>query len=94
MVIQVVCMKETFRKSLGEAVQQRRRELGLTQDELAYRSELHRTYISDVERGTRNVSLDTLLQMSKGLGISLSTLFIEAERRAKAAAGGDDPAKR
>ena len=94
MVVQVICMKETFRKSLGAAVQQRRRDLGLTQDELAYRSELHRTYISDVERGTRNVSLDTLVQMSTGLGISLSTLFSDTERRAKAAAGGDEPAER
>ena len=63
----------------------------MTQDELAFRSELHRTYISDVERGTWNVSLDTLLQLSKGLSISLSTLFSEAERRARALAGGTDP---
>ncbi|HEX5223224.1 MAG TPA: helix-turn-helix transcriptional regulator [Verrucomicrobiae bacterium] len=83
-------MKETFRKSLGETVQQRRQELRLTQDELAKLSALHRTYISDVERGTRNVSLDTLVQLSKGLSISLSTLFSNAERRASAHVGGDD----
>ena len=83
-------MKETFRKSLGETVQQRRQELRLTQDELAKLSALHRTYISDVERGTRNVSLDTLVQLSKGLSISLSTLFSDAERRASAHVGGDD----
>lgn len=84
-------MKETFRRSLGRTVQLRRQDLGMTQDELAFRSELHRTYISDVERGTWNVSLDTLLQLSKGLSISLSTLFSEAERRARALAGGTDP---
>lgn len=84
-------MKETFRKSLGRTVQLRRQDLGLTQDELAFRSELHRTYVSDVERGMRNVSLDALLQLSKGLSISLSTLFSDAERLASAPVGGDDP---
>ena len=81
-------MIETFRKSLGKVIQQRRKQLGLTQQQLAERAELHRTYISDVERGERNLSLESVYQLSKGLSTLISTLFAEAENDALKAAGG------
>jgi transcriptional regulator with XRE-family HTH domain len=52
---------------LGEVIRQRREELHLSQSELAERAGLHRTYISDIERGARNFSLGTLAQLAAAL---------------------------
>jgi len=47
----------------------------MSQDELAESSDLHRTYISGVERGIRNPSLLSLDRIAKGLGVRLVELF-------------------
>ena len=49
--------------------------MGLSQEELAERAELHRTYISDVERGARNLSLESITRLARALDISVSALF-------------------
>ena len=59
----------------GKAVRRRRRELDLSQEELAERAELHRTYISSVERGRMNPSLENVEKIAKALAIPLSALF-------------------
>jgi len=51
---------------------------------------MHRTYVSDIERGERNLSLESIYNISKGISTSLSVLFAEAEHRANKAAGGTD----
>jgi transcriptional regulator with XRE-family HTH domain len=66
----------------GNAVRMRRLELGLSQEELANRSRLHRTYIGGIERGERNVSLTNILRVAKALQLSPSELmkcFAESE---------------
>ena len=60
----------------GLAVRRRRRELDLSQERLAEMCELHRTYISSIERGERNPSLENIERISKGLDISMSSLFV------------------
>lgn len=60
---------------LGEAIQQRRWELKLSQEELAKRSGLHRTYVSDVERGSRSMSVLTLCRLAGALDIPPSKLL-------------------
>lgn len=59
----------------GKAVRRRRRELDISQEELAERSGLHRTYISSVERGERSPTLDSIYQISKALDIKIVELF-------------------
>ena len=59
----------------GIVVRQARRKLGLTQHELASRAGLHRTYISDVERGKRNVSLQIIERLAEALNVPVGTLF-------------------
>lgn len=59
----------------GGAVRSKRCELGFSQEELADRSGLHRTYISDVERGTRNPSLESIRKLAVALELSVSALF-------------------
>ena len=59
----------------GRAVRRRRREMAWSQEELAERADLHRNYISDIERGDRNPSLENVHKLAKALGISVSELF-------------------
>lgn len=63
------------KKSFGESVKSRRALLGLSQEKLAERANLHRTYISDVERGSRNVSLENIERLARALEISMPALF-------------------
>jgi len=60
---------------LGEVVRSYRHSLGLTQDELGWRANLHRTYIADVERGARNVTLKSILNLSKALQVTVGRLL-------------------
>jgi len=70
---------QSIRVRFGLAVRKRRQELGMSQEEFADRAELHRTYVSDIERGRRNVSLDNIEKLALALGWSLSELMREAE---------------
>ena len=63
----------------GLAIRQLRRKQELTQEELAHRALLHRTYLTDIERGTRNPSIEVVEKLANGLGIEPSDLFRLAE---------------
>ena len=52
-----------------------RRRLGISQEELGGRAGLHRTYICDIERGARNVSLESIEKLARALQISVAKLF-------------------
>jgi transcriptional regulator with XRE-family HTH domain len=67
------------RQAVGAAIRQRRIELGLSQEALASRASLHRTYVGSVERGERNVSLDNLLRIAKALTTSVSHLVKDCD---------------
>src|ERR1700761_467898 len=62
----------------GTTIKSKRSELGMSQEELADRAGLHRTYVSDVERGTRNVSLGSIEKLAHALGLSVWRLFEKA----------------
>lgn len=59
----------------GERVRELRRARGWSQEELAERADLDRTYISGIERGLRNVALRNIEQLAKAFNISLKELF-------------------
>jgi len=59
----------------GRAVRNWRGQLGLSQEELAERADLHRTYIADVERGARNLTLKSISKLAKALDVSIAALF-------------------
>ena len=69
-----------IREKFGFAVKVRREELDLTQEDLAERAGIHRTYLSDVERGTRNVSLVNIERLATALSLPISGLFLLVER--------------
>src|SRR2546429_7291456 len=67
-------------KSFGAEVKRRRMQLGISQEELAERASLHRTYVSDVEAGKRNPSLASIQRLATALGAPLSAVFCAAEK--------------
>ncbi|MEB3343106.1 helix-turn-helix transcriptional regulator [Okeania sp.] len=73
--------KSKILAALGRLIKQRRMKLGISQEELGFRSNLDRTYISGLERGVRNPSLTALVSLAAGMGISVSELLdnLEAE---------------
>jgi transcriptional regulator with XRE-family HTH domain len=60
---------------LSLAIKQRRQELGISQETLAEQAGLHRTYIGDIERGARNVSLENIEKLATALQIPISEIF-------------------
>lgn len=64
-----------IKKRFGEAVRKRRLELGLSQEKLSEKAELHRTYIADIERGERNVSLINIVKLIAALDLPVSLFF-------------------
>lgn len=65
--------------ALGRAINEARKEKGLTQEELALRVDLHETYISLIERGQRNPTWGTVRRISIALGVPLPELARRAE---------------
>lgn len=65
--------------TFSKVLHKRREALGISQEELSKRSGLHRTYISDVERGARNVSLKNMGRLSAALEVQPSVLIRWAE---------------
>lgn len=65
------------RQQFGRRVRVLRKARGLSQERLGARSGLHRTYVSSVERGQRNVSLDAIYGLAKGLAVPARELFDE-----------------
>lgn len=62
-------------KHFGERVRHFRKEQGYSQEKLADEAGVHRTYISGIERGERNVALKNIISISKALGVSASELL-------------------
>jgi CheY-like chemotaxis protein len=63
------------KRPFGAAVRNWRKRLGVSQEELAGRAGLHRTYVCDIERGARNVSLESIEKLARALEITTATLF-------------------
>ena len=72
-------MKEHILIRYGQAVRKVRLEQGISQEELADRCGLHRTYISDVELGKRNISLENIERIALSLNRTRSDFFKEVE---------------
>ena len=80
----------TLLEAVCHAVHERRELLGISQEELAHRAGLHRTYISDIERGARNPSLKTLSRLADALEISTSDLIRFGEEKTQSLSGAGD----
>ena len=73
-------MQEEIRVSYGKAVRTIRQDKKISQEELGDLCGLHRTYISDIELGKRNVSLENIDKIAHALQVKKSELFVEVEQ--------------
>ena len=67
--------KKDYRRAFGERLRDLRRPTGMSQEALAAKAGLHRTYVGSVERGERNISLDNIHALAVALGIDVRELF-------------------
>ncbi|HEX7017534.1 MAG TPA: helix-turn-helix transcriptional regulator [Patescibacteria group bacterium] len=65
----------TLRKKFGLKIRELRKKLDISQEELGFRTNLHRTYIGAIERGEQNVSLDNIGIIAKNLKVPVAELF-------------------
>jgi transcriptional regulator with XRE-family HTH domain len=66
--------------AFGQAVRQLRESLDLSQEQLGYKTGLHRNYIGGVERGELNASLASIIKLASGLGVAPSELVALGEK--------------
>lgn len=66
-----------IRERLGRNLRQLRRERGLSQEEFAFEAKIHRTYISDLERGARNPTILVVDKLAEALQVTASRLLAE-----------------
>ena len=71
---------ENIYKMIGIRVREERKNLGLTQEELAERVDLSSNFLGHIERGTKKASLETIKKLSDGLEIPIRNLFGKAEK--------------
>jgi len=68
---------------LGAELRRARLAAGLTQDELAYAANLHRTYVSQLERDLKSPTVDSLFRLCAAMNIRASHLLARVEKRRK-----------
>lgn len=68
-------MKTEILKKFGQRVREERLKQGLSQEELAEKASLHRTYIGMIERAEKNITLINIGKISQALGISIEELL-------------------
>jgi transcriptional regulator with XRE-family HTH domain len=68
------------RVAFGRAIRRLRLRQGLSQEKLAELADIHRTYMGDVERGTRNIALVNMSKIAQALGLPLSRVMLEMEQ--------------
>ncbi len=69
------------RRRVGLNLKRFRQELGLSQEEFAFKAGLHRTYISGVERGVRNPTIRVLEEIALALGVPSAKLLEDVPRK-------------
>jgi transcriptional regulator with XRE-family HTH domain len=67
-------MKREILVKFGQKVRYRRFELGLSQEELAEKAKVHRTYVGMIERAEKNITLINIEKIAKALGLSLDEI--------------------
>lgn len=72
-------MASEITKLTGKRIRSLRKEQKISQEELAFRANLHPTYIGQVERGEKNATLESIEKITSALNISFDTLFKEIQ---------------
>ena len=64
-----------IKESFGNKVRELRNSLGISQEKFALKIDMDRTYFASVESGKRNISIENIFKISKGLEVSMAELF-------------------
>lgn len=75
-------MARTVQKAFGEALREQRNAIGLSQEGLALRAAVDRTFVSQIERGVRQPTITTLWKLAEALQVSPSRLIATTEQLA------------
>jgi transcriptional regulator with XRE-family HTH domain len=75
-----VSQESRTKAAFGKAVRKFRNAAGISQEALADLAGIHRTYVGDVERGERNISLLNMVRLASALGVRLSQIVLEMDR--------------
>lgn len=70
-----------IKKFFGERVRELRKEQNLSQEKFALKIGMDRTYLASVESGKRNISIENIDKLAKGLGVKISELFYDWEEK-------------
>ena len=68
-------MAQDILKTVAKKMRERRKVLHISQEELAFRAEVHRTYIGNIERAETNVGIKTLEKIAKAMGLEAKDLL-------------------
>lgn len=79
-----------LRKAVAAQIRRRRVAAELSQEELGYRAGLHRTYISQVERAKKALTIDSLQKIAEALGVEPAVLLETCEPPTAGPSGGKD----
>jgi len=75
------CQKKTgIERLFGQVLQETRKSRGLSQEELGFEANYHRTYISQLERGQKNPSLKAIFRLARALGVKPSEMIRQVEK--------------
>ena len=77
-----------IRQCLGRNIRRLREAKGLSQEKFAFEARIHRTYISDIERGARNPTITIVQRLADALGVTASDLLTGVEASANQIGGG------
>ena len=85
-------MEENIRHLVGNRLRLLRKQLGLSQEKIAFQSDLDRTYIASIENGKRNVSIVNIEKIAVSLGCSVYDFFDSKEFKSKSIYSKNKPA--
>ncbi len=72
--------KKGIEQLFGQVLQETRKSRGLSQEELGFEANYHRTYISQLERGQKNPSLKAIFRLARALGVKPSEMIRQVEK--------------
>ncbi|MBN8651776.1 MAG: helix-turn-helix transcriptional regulator [Cytophagales bacterium] len=76
-------MNKKLSAKFGEVIRELRKERNLSQEALADKADVHRTYIGMIERGEKNITLENIQRLAKALNVSLKSIFERLEKISK-----------
>jgi transcriptional regulator with XRE-family HTH domain len=68
-------MNKNLSLKFGRVIRELRSEKKLSQEELAFRADVHRTYVGMIERGEKNITLENIEKFCKGLDVTMEFVF-------------------